>query len=210
MKLLSETTNSNNDNKGLQKQQNLSPSTENRIAEIRSKYPTIASFSVDFNPDLAEKYSAYPTRCIMGTSPTLTELKLSYEGSAHLQWLIAQLAAFQEKISVPNKMSKYELESCAQTIYDNFHHLKATEIMLFLARLLGGMYPVDWHGYVTPIKIVTALRECFMPWRNQLLYFHEQQERERMEREASKEPVITWEEYKKLKETNRQNPLTLL
>lgn len=210
MKLLSETPNSNNSSSALQTQQSLSPSTENRLAEIRAKYPTIASFSVDFNPDLAEKYSAYPTRCVMGTSPTLTDLRLSYDGSAHLQWLIAHLATFQEKLSVPNKMSKYELESCAQTIYDAFHYLKATEIMLFLARLLGGMYPVDWHGYVTPTKIVTALREHFMPWRNRILYLHEQQERERREREASQEPVITWEEYQRLKGTNKPNPLTLL
>ena len=107
-------------------------------------------------------------------------------------------------------MSKLQLETCAQTIYDSYHHLKTTEIMLFLARLLGGMYPVDWHGYVTPTKIVSALREHFMPWRNNLLYLQDKQERERQEREAAKNPGITWEEYCRLKGIDKPNPLTTL
>lgn len=108
---------------------------------------------------------------------------------------MAQLTTTQEKLSVPHKMTVFELESCAQTIYDSFHHLKATEIMLFLSRLLGGMYPVDWHGYVTPTKIVSALREHFIPWRNNLLYKIEKQEQERKAKEEASQPSMTWEEY---------------
>ncbi len=67
--------------------------------------------------------------------------------------------------------------------------------MLFLARLLGGMYPVDWYGTITPDKIVTALREHFMPWRNNLLHKIEKQEQQRRSEEESKNPGLTWEEY---------------
>ena len=80
--------------------------------------------------------------------------------------------------------------------------------MLFLARLLGGMYPVDWCGYITPTKIMTALREYFMPWRNDLLYKLDKQEKERKAKEDSAKPTMSWEDY--CRETGRNpndNPL---
>lgn len=83
--------------------------------------------------------------------------------------------------------------------------------MLFFARLLGGMYPVDWYGYVTPTKIITALREHFMPWRNNLLYKIDKQEKERKAKEEAQKPFISWEEF--CKETGRDpndNPLNRL
>lgn len=109
-------------------------------------------------------------------------------------------------------MSTYELETCAQTIHDHFHHLKATELMLFFARLLGGMYPVDWHGYVTPTKIVSALRENFMPWRNDLLYKIEKQEEIQRRESVLHDPeAITYEEWCKLRGKDpKQNPLSQL
>lgn len=142
----------------------------------------------------------HPTRCVTGTSPTLTDVNLTYGDGMAIAWLMAQLAVLQEYINVPNKMSKYEIETCAQVICDNFHHLKCSELMLFFARLTGGLYDVDWHGYITPTKIVTAIREHFMPWRNDLLYKIEKQEEKRKEVEEAKKPTITYEEYLKLKE----------
>ena len=108
---------------------------------------------------------------------------------------MAQLEAFQEKLNVQHKMTSYEIETCAQSIYDSYHHLKTSELMLFFARLLGGMYPVDWYGYVTPTKIITALREHFMPWRNNLLYKIDKQEKERKAKEDAAKPTMSWEDY---------------
>lgn len=82
--------------------------------------------------------------------------------------------------------------------------------MLFFTRLLGGMYPVDWHGYVTPTKIMSALREHFMPWRNDILYKIEKQEADKRREEESKIPSVTWEEYCKMKGIEKENPLTNL
>lgn len=81
--------------------------------------------------------------------------------------------------------------------------------MLFFARLAGGMYPVDWHGYITPSKIVSALREHFMPWRNNLLYKIDQQERERKAKEDAKIPVVTFEEWKRMKQEADRDEMLL-
>lgn len=146
----------------------------------------------------------YPTKCVTCSAPTLTYINLAYGNGNAIAWLIWQLTFFQEQINVPNKMTNVQLETCAQCIFDGYHHLKTTEIMLFLARLCGGMYPVDWHGYVTPTEIVSALREHFMPWRNNLLYKIDKQREER-ERESQlrDKDLMTREEYEEIKMLTR-------
>lgn len=158
----------------------------------------------------------HPTKCLTCSAPTLTFINLAYGDGSAIAWLIYHLTYFQENVNVPNKMTKYQMETCAQSIYEQYHHLKATELMLFLARLAGGMYPIEWHGYITPTKIMSALREHFMPWRNSLLRKIEQQEIERKEKEREKLPTVTWEEYKRMKEAagektiHEDNPLKQL
>lgn len=166
-----------------------------------------------FHPDKAEHFSSYPDRCLFGTAPTLTDLRMAYEGKADMQWMIVQLSTFQEKVNVDKKMTSYQLETCAQTISQDFGYLKATEIMLFLSRLQGGAYMVDWFGAITPDKIILALREKFMPWRNNRYYQYEQQERERKAAEEMARPTVTFDEWKRMKEergeevNNKTNPL---
>lgn len=189
--------------------QDLSPSTVARIDALRQKYPTIANFGTDYSPQFLDKFSRFPTRCIFGTAPTLIDLNLSYSNTASVQWLIAQLAVFQEQINVPNKMTTSQIDACAQIISERFGYLKTSEIMLFLSRLKGGLYNVDWYGYINPDKIVTALADNYLPYRNNLYYKHQEQERRRKEAERAKEPVVTWEEYCAMKGISKKNPLSL-
>ena len=191
MKLYSDKPQNNNDNNALQKLQSELPA----IQKIQSKFPTFKEFSLRFNPSIWEGCSRQPTRCISSDAPTLFDLNSAYGDGCSIAWLMAQLEAFQEKLNVQHKMTSYEIETCAQSIYDSYHHLKTSELMLFFARLLGGMYPVDWYGYVTPTKIITALREHFMPWRNNLLYKIDKQEKERKAKEDAAKPTMSWEDY---------------
>lgn len=188
-----ELTNNRNENSVTQQSLAVSPSTPKTL----SNFPTFHDFSVRFSPDNWEGSFRQPTKCLTCAAPTLTDINLAYGNGRSIAWLMAHLQVFQERLNVPNKMSAFEIETCAQTIHDHYHHLKTTELMLFFARLLGGMYPVDWHGYVTTTKVVSALREHFMPWRNNLLYQIERNEREKHERE-SKTNTMSWEEYCRL------------
>ena len=191
-------------NNALQKSQNALPSTPKTL----SNYPTFSSFAAKFSPDNWEAGSRKPTKCVTCNAPSLVEINLAYGEGRSVAWLMAQLQTFQEKLNVPNKMSVYEVETCAQTIHDHFYHLKTTELMLFFARLLGGMYPVEWHGYVTPTKIVSALREHFLPWRGELLHKIELQEQKRHAQQEASKPTVSWEEYLAMKgEENRESPL---
>ncbi len=189
-------------------QQNVLPNIQRMVSD----YSQFSSFSAKFNPDNWEKGARQPTKCVSCNSPTLTDINLAYGEGHSVAWLMAQLTVFQEKLNVPNKMTTYEIETCAQTIHDHFHYLKATELMLFFARLLGGMYPVEWHGYVTPTKIVSALRENFMPWRNDLLYKIEKQEEIQRREAALHDPeAVTYEEWCRLRGKDpTENPILKL
>jgi len=198
-----ELINKPNETSVLQQSQIVLPNTPRTL----SSFPTYHSFTERFTPDHWEDASRKPTQCVTCSSPTLTDINLAYGEGKAIAWLMAQLTVFQEKLSVPNKMSVYEVETCAQTIHDYYHHLKTTELMLFFARLLGGMYNVDWHGYVTPTKIVTALREEFMPWRNDLLHKIDEKNKKQQEKEYRSIPTMTWDEYCQLKGIDKKNPL---
>lgn len=198
---------SNSNSNDLVLRQDLSPSTLTKINELKEQYPSVMEFGAAFSPDKMDKFSNYPSRCLFGKAPTLIELNLSYQDTASVQWLIAQLSVFQEQLNIPNKMTSFQLDACAQTISERFGYLKTTEIMLFLSRLKGGLYNVDWFGSVNPDKIVKALLDHFIPYRNNLYYKREKAEQERKEKEMREEPAITWEEYCKLKGINKPNPL---
>lgn len=171
------------------------------MTRILNSYGTFETFLAKFSPHNQTAGAQHPTKCVTSQSaPTLTYIDLTYGYGKAIAWLMYHLEFFQSQVNVPNKMTALQIETCAQTIFDNFKYLKTTEIMLFLARLTGGMYPVDWFGYVTPEKIVTALRESFMPWRNDLLFKIEKQERDRKRNEERQAPPPTEEELARINE----------
>lgn len=201
------TAKNNNDGNVLLKRQTSSLNTLEQVNDILAHYPTYSSFCDKFSPLNQAKGALHPTQCVSCQSPTLTYINLAYGDGRAIAWLILHLTFVQDSISMPNKMSRFELETCAQNIYDCYHHLKTTELMLFFARLIGGRYPVEWHGYITPTKIMSALRDYFMPWRNDLLWKIEKQEQEKKQQESDSKPTVTWQEYCRMKGINKENPI---
>ena len=199
MKSSNEIIHTNKPDNALTTQQSLSPDTQRRIDGLKSRYPTLLhDFADTFSVNNTSRFSAYPTRCILGNAPTLTDLNLCYGDTSAIQWLIIHLAAFQEQIGVPNKMTKWELNALAQSIADGYHYLKTTEIMLFLFRLQGGLYNVDWFSRVTPDKILNTLRSQFIPYRDKIIYYTEKQAQEKREREENSRETMSYEEYKEI------------
>lgn len=123
------------------------------------------------------------------------DLSNAYGSTSHIQWLIAQLATFQEGINTPNKMTPQQLSMLAQTMATDFFFLKLSEVMLFLARLAGGSYDVDFHGYVSPDVIIDALKNRFMPYRASVLEDMYKRDLEEKEREEAEKGSMTWEEF---------------
>lgn len=172
----------------------MSPSIQAEVDRIRDRYPTFAEFAKRFSVENQTAGAGKPLKCLTCQAPTLTYINLTYGEGCAIAWLIVHLTYFQEHMNVPNKMTSVQIETCAQCIFDGYYHLKTTEIMLFLARLCGGMYPVDWHGYVTPDKIISALRDWFMPWRNEQFRRMEEERRVSGSNGDDRSPVMTWSE----------------
>ena len=125
-------------------------------------------------------------------------MDLAWGDGASVSWLIVQLTSFQEKINIPNKMTPHQLEACAILIKNTFGHLKTTELMLFLGMVLGGDFSIDFHGYIQPSKIIDAIRDKFIPYRNRILDdVYQREQEEQRQRDLIDNPPISPEEYKK-------------
>ncbi len=86
------------------------------------------------------------------------------------------------------------MQQCATVIATTYHYLTVSELMLFFFRFKAARYG-RFYGSVDPLVITSALRD-FVRERNDAYFKHEQEERERKEREAKKNhKPITWDEY---------------
>lgn len=212
MKSLSTIIQKSNNAVELAKRQDLLPSTLRKVSEIRAHFGNYESFLKRFTPDNVSSATALPEKSVLSDdSPTLTHLDLAWGDGASVSWLIIQLGAFQEKINTPNKMTPHQIESCAILIRDTFGYLKATELMLFFGRLMGGDYSVNFHGYITPTVIIDALRDYYIPYRNRV---YEEEEKRKREQERLQDiidnPPISREEYNRRHGIDNVNPLDIL
>ena len=134
-----------------------------------------------------------PDRCVTGDAPVLSELSRDYGHNGTVAWLIRLLSEWQEAMPVQGKMNTFQLHSLAENIARRYYYLRASEVMLFLARLAGGDYVVKWYGQINPDVIMEALRDYYLPERDTIIYRMETEETLRKASEPS--DGITWEEY---------------
>lgn len=152
----------------------------------------------------------FPDRCVTGDAPVLSVLSKAYGRNASVAWLIRLLSEWQETMPVQGKMNTFQLHTLADNIIRRFFYLKASEVMLFLARLTGGEYTVKWYGQINPDVIMEALVEKFLPERDSIIYRHDLGKNLR-EAEGNSHPhdSITWEEYcKRNGIEGKANPLS--
>jgi hypothetical protein len=179
------------------------PATRQRTDSLRRRYPTLTQLAADYNPDKGARYALFPVRCVTGNAPSLVDLKNAYGQNANIQWLIAQIVVYQENVNTPNKMSVAQYTGLAHLIAQEFYFLKCSELLLFFSQLAGGMYNVEYHGYITPDVILDTLRNKYMPYRTRIMHeeYERQQEQElKKQKEMSKDDMTReeWEEIKML------------
>lgn len=136
----------------------------------------------------------------------LSQLTRNYGHNSTVAWLIRLLSEWQEAMPIQGKMNIFQLHTLADNIARRFYYLRASEIMLFLARLAGGDYGVQWFGQISPDIIMTSLREKFIEERDSIIYRHEMQENARNATRKTPD-AITWEEYCKRHNIEKENPL---
>ena len=172
------------------------------LSPTLSRFPTIGEFCKAYSADCLPAVALVPERAVLSSdSPALSELKRDYGVNGSVSWLFRLLSGWQEQMPVAGKMPVMQLHFLSETISRKYYYLKASEVMLFLARLMGGEYKVGWYGHLNPDTIITALEERFLPEREGIIYKQE------MSRKDKPTKGITWEEYCRRNNINRKNPL---
>lgn len=95
-----------------------------------------------FNKYSLEKVTEYVTkyrdRMIVGTAPSLSTIKYAYGEQAMLDWINMYLVDVAIFFGKTNNAEPYQVNAISQTIYENYHYLKASELMLFFSMFKGG------------------------------------------------------------------------
>lgn len=118
-----------------------------------------------YNPANQIKCMRNAERCIVGTSPTINDIRLNYGRKAASVWLEIQIRDFSEYVG--GSMNEFQFTSMSAIIIERFGYIKLTEIMLFFANLKSGMYG-KFYGRIAPIDIMEKFR-MFMQYRNDVL-----------------------------------------
>lgn len=159
------------------------------------KHLPIASFN-DFTaaypPAIIQSPNLTSERAILNEeSPPLALVSKSYGRNKAVAWLLNILAEWQTAMPVQGKMPPVQLQFLAENICKEFYYLRASEILLFLRQLMGGKFAVQWYGQLNPDIIIQAIREYFIPFREDIITRDEQKKK------AQQPPStpITWEQY---------------
>lgn len=133
-------------------------------------------------------------------APTLTVIDKAYGDGSAAVWTMQVLSVFNEYVGKREKMDDWQIENLAKSIVSGYGWLKASEIMLFLARYASGHYG-SLYGVIDPTEITVNLKEKFIPWRAMIVREVED-EKASAEREsyASRPGILKPDQIKALKE----------
>lgn len=170
-----------------------------------AKLGTREEFLEKFNPNYQQEICANTDECFFGDYPTLVQLK-QYGVNMPVMWLLPQLYNLSEYCGCKDKLTQAQMMECAYVIATEWYYLKISEVMLFFHRFKSGRYG-RFYGAVDSMTITSSLW-TFVKERNSALIRHDQEEREKREKESMKN-AITWEEYSMSKYGYiKDNPLT--
>ena len=172
------------------------------ISLLKSRYPAFSDFTRAYAAVNIQAVALAPTKCFTSEdSPALSVMKATYGNQAPVSWLISILSQWQESMPVQGKMTVMQLHLLANEISRTLYYLKASEIMLFLARLTGGAYNIQWYGQLNPDIILSTLRTRFLDERDTALYMEQVKEQPK-----PKEEPISWEEHCRRHGKDTENP----
>lgn len=137
-------------------------------------------------------------------SPTLRRIDIAYGRNSARLWLFDVLQATFGFLGVTDdKFTKEQILDLAGTIVSSpiFGTLKIGEVLFFLARFKGGAYGRFYGGDSYALVITEAMHK-FLEERADYYARVEREELERKIAEEKKQPKMTFEEWKRMKEAN--------
>ena len=149
-------------------------------------------------------FVAIPIDCFRRDSPSLVRIDITYGRGSAANWLFGVLQGMFVFLGVTNdKFSKEQIYNLARNIESNYKTLKVVEILLFVSRFETGVYG-RFYGDTSYALVVGDALKQFMVERE---HYYADIERERADKkiEESKKGVVTFEEYRRMKEAKGES-----
>ena len=195
----------------LQKPTSLASSSQTALAtkptfvtEITQRYGSFIQLSNKFSYANKGMFVVIPIDCFRRDSPSLVRIDITYGRGSAANWLFGVLQGMFVFLGVTNdKFSKEQIYNLARNIASNYKTLKVVEILLFVSRFETGMYG-RFYGDTSYALVVGDALNRFMVERE---HYYADIERLRAEKkiEESKKGVVTFEEYKRMKEAKGES-----
>lgn len=168
-------------------------------SEITQRYGSFVQLSSRFSYARMNDIVQNPMEVFRRDSPTLVRIDVTYGRGSSASWLYDILQSMFIFLGVTDdKFSKEQVYDLARTISAQYKTLKMAEILLFVSRFKAGKYG-RFYGDTSYALTVTEALKTFEAERE---HYYADIEREKREKsvEEGKKGVVTFEEYKRMKE----------
>lgn len=166
----------------------------------RQTYHDADTFVEAWMPERQNCYLIDEQTAYMGSYPTITDARLAFGENSVKRVILRHGAFLNEFTNVGNKLNPMQLSMLADTITANYYWLKLSELMLFFAKLEGGMYG-KFYGAVDNMAIMDALHQFTVERRAKIATYEQQAEAARREREQEERrgKTINYDQWQQLK-----------
>lgn len=174
------------------------------VTEILTRYGSFVQLSNKFSYANKNVFVQDSMACFRRDSPTFVRIDITYGRGSSAKWLFDILQGMFVFLGITDdKFSKEQIYNLACNIYANYKTLKVVEFLLFVTRFEGGRYGRFYGGDSYALVVTEALNK-FMVERE---HYYADIERMRADKRIaeSKKDAITFEEYKRMKESKGES-----
>ena len=197
----------------LKKQTSIASNSQNALAtsnkpafvtEITTRYGSFVQLSNKFSYANKNTFVQDTMACFRRYSPTFVRIDITYGRGSSANWIYNILQGMFVFLGVTNdKFSKEQVYNLACCIYANYKTLKVVEFLLFVTRFEGGKYGRFYGGDSYALVVTEALNKFLVERDNYYAAIERMRNNEKMDSE--KRNAITFEEYKRRKETKGES-----
>lgn len=168
-------------------------------SEIVEKYGDFQDLCARFSYVRMNDITEHPIECFRRETPSLVRIDVTYGRGSSAAWLYDVLQSTLLFLGVDNdKFRKEQVADLARTIANQYKTLKISEMMLFLNRFKAGKYGRFYGGDSYALVITESIYK-FLTERD-YYYAEIERQKEKEKNEIDKENVMSFEEYKRMKE----------
>ena len=128
------------------------------LSAIKQRYPTFSQASAAYSTSLQPILLADLDKAYSEKSPTLSDLERMYGDGSSALWAKTQLLTIDFASATKESADENALNEFSNLFVRQYHYIKLTEFILFVARFKLGRYG-KFYGYFDTITIGEAFRK---------------------------------------------------